>query len=120
MTKSNGADKELNNLIEKTVTTIVPRLIGDDHLNGGKGVTPVTTHGDLWSGNASHGTIGGADGSQDVVYDPSACYAHNEYDLGIMKMFGGFGTSFFKEYHSLCPKTEPTNEYDDRIALYEL
>jgi len=24
------------------------------------------------------------------------------------------------EYHTLCPKTEPANEYEDRVALYEL
>jgi fructosamine-3-kinase len=57
---------------------------------------------------------------QDVIYDSSACYAHNEYELGIMKMFGGFGSGFLKEYHDICPKSEPVEEYDDRIALYEL
>ena len=40
--------------------------------------------------------------------------------LGIMKMFGGFSPSFFREYHMICPKTEPTSEYDDRVSLYEL
>ena len=25
-----------------------------------------------------------------------------------------------KEYHSICPKTEPVEEYDDRVMLYEL
>ena len=34
-------------------------------------------------------------------------------------MFGGFGSSFFKEYHSICPKTEPVEEYEDRLNLYE-
>lgn len=37
-----------------------------------------------------------------------------------MRMFGGFGSSFFREYHQLCPETEPVDEYDDRVALYEL
>ena len=37
-----------------------------------------------------------------------------------MRMFGGFGTSFLKEYHDLCPKTEPVDEYEDRVKLYEL
>jgi protein-ribulosamine 3-kinase len=55
-----------------------------------------------------------------VVYDPSAFYGHSEYELGIMKMFGGFGGSFLTEYHKLCPKTEPVGEYNDRVALYEL
>ncbi|KZV93157.1 Fructosamine kinase, partial [Exidia glandulosa HHB12029] len=75
-------------------------------------ITPVVVHGDLWSGNASVGS--------GQVFDPSACYAHSEYELGIMKMFGGFGGQFMKEYHALVPKTEPVEEYDDRVTLYEL
>lgn len=78
-------------------------------------------HGDLWSGNKGRARIGGDDGAvEDVVFDPSACYAHSEYELGIMRMFGGFGEGFFKEYHKLCPKTEPVEEYEDRVQLYEL
>jgi protein-ribulosamine 3-kinase len=110
----------LAKLVETTASTVVPRLIGDDHLNNGKGITPVVVHGDLWSGNASRGVIGDEGDPQDVVYDPSACYAVGEYDLGIMRMFGGFGGSFLKEYHSLSPKSEPVGEYEDRVALYEL
>lgn len=34
--------------------------------------------------------------------------------------FGGFGPDFMKEYHSICPKAEPVEEYDDRVMLYEL
>ena len=37
-----------------------------------------------------------------------------------MRMFGGFGAGFMKEYHALCPKTEPVGEYEDRVRLYEL
>ncbi|KAF2104968.1 Ketosamine-3-kinase [Rhizodiscina lignyota] len=118
--RSNGKDAELAKMIEATASQVVPRLLGDDHLNNGKGVTPVVVHGDLWSGNASVGTIGGEGEPEEVVYDPSACYAHSEFELGIMKMFGGFGGSFLKEYHSLCAKTEPAEEYEDRVALYEL
>ncbi|KAI9697477.1 MAG: hypothetical protein M1820_007812 [Bogoriella megaspora] len=118
--KSNGSDKELRDLVTSTAEEVVPRLIGDSHLNNGKGAMPVVVHGDLWSGNASRGRIAGQGDAQDVVFDPSACYAHSEYELGIMKMFGGFGPSFLKEYHQHCPKTEPVGEYEDRVALYEL
>ena len=57
---------------------------------------------------------------EEVVYDPSACYAHSEYELGIMRMFGGFGAGFVREYHELVPKTEPVEEYEDRVRLYEV
>ncbi|KAI1846478.1 hypothetical protein JX265_004998 [Neoarthrinium moseri] len=115
--KSNGSDAELSSAVEKTASKVVPRLLGDDHL---KGVTPVVIHGDLWSGNQGRGVIAGKGGSEEVVYDPSSVYGHSEYELGIMRMFGGFGSSFWKEYEILVPKAEPKAEWDDRVALYEL
>ena len=118
--QNNGRDASLHATVEKIVQEVVPRLIGDDHLNGGVGVTPVAVHGDLWSGNKGRAKIGGQGAVEDVVFDPSSCCAHNEYELGIMKMFGGFGKAFLQEYHSICPKTEPVEEYEDRVALYEL
>jgi len=52
-----------------------------------------------------------ADGSlEDVIFDPSACYAHSGYDLGIMRMLGGFGKSFPNEYHRIFSKTESAEE----------
>ena len=118
--RNNGFDEGLRGLVERTVRETVPRLIGDGHLNGGDGVVPVVVHGDLWSGNRGKGVIGGVGVVEDVVFDPSSCYAHSEYELGIMQMFGGFGGAFMKEYHRIVPKTEPVGEYEDRIKLYEL
>ena len=64
--KSNGADKQLENLVEQTCTKVVPRLIGDSHLNGGEGITPVVVHGDLWSGNASRAKLPGMTEAEDI------------------------------------------------------
>lgn len=131
--RRNGPDKALRGLVERTANEVVPRLLGDDHLGynkdgEGDGITPVIVHGDLWCGNAGKGKIfnneagsrGGSGGVGDVVYDSSACYAHSEFELGIMKMFGGFSAEFYKEYHGRVPKTEPVGEYGDRVDLYEL
>ena len=118
--RSNGSDAELARMVEDTAAKVVPRLLGDDHLNGGRGVVPVVVHGDLWSGNKAKGRIAGQGGVEEVVFDPSACYAHSEYELGIMQMFGGFGKAFWEEYHGLVPRTEPVGEYEDRLKLYEL
>ncbi|EEQ87438.2 fructosamine-3-kinase [Blastomyces dermatitidis ER-3] len=112
-------DGELRRLVERTIAQVVPRLLGDEHLNKGRGVTPVVVHGDLWSGNAGRGSLAGRK-VEEVIFDPSAFYGHSEYELGIMRMFGGFGGRFLEEYHELCPKTEPVEEYKDRVALYEL
>ncbi|KAI9790489.1 MAG: hypothetical protein M1833_001928 [Piccolia ochrophora] len=118
--RNNGGDSELHGMVEKIATSVVPRLLGDGHLGGAEGVKPVVVHGDLWSGNKGSGKIGGKGDVEEVVFDPSACYAHSEYELGIMNMFGGFNGAFWKGYHELVPKTEPVAEYEDRVALYEL
>jgi fructosamine-3-kinase len=115
--RNNGADKELAEAVEKVAGGVVPRLLGDGYL---KGVVPVVVHGDLWSGNHGRGRIAGKGGVEEVVYDPACVYGHSEYELGIMRMFGGFGSRFWKEYETLVPKAEPREEWEDRIALYEL
>lgn len=129
--KRNGRDGGLRELVERTARSVVPALLGDGHLGfdksgNGEGITPVVIHGDLWSGNADRGRIVGSGRKEDeeaageVVYDPSAVYGHSEFELGIMNMFGGFGSTFFNAYHKIVPKTEPVEEYDDRVRLYEL
>ena len=126
--KSNRPDPELRRVVERAAAEVVPRLLGEGHLGGKQGIKPVIVHGDLWSGNHGRGRFVGRndDGGgqeagpiEDVIFDPSACYAHSEYELGIMQMFGGFGGSFMKEYHSRVPKTVPEEEYEDRVKLYE-
>jgi len=143
--RRNGKEPSLRQLVERVVRLVVPTLLANGHLGYGKNghgtdIIPVVVHGDLWSGNAGRGRIVGHGGHRsneqkqadqsnededeygiaDVVYDPSACYAHSEYELGIMRMFGGFGTAFFDAYHRIVPKTEPVDEYNDRGILYEL
>ena len=125
--KQQGKDAALRTVIESTVKEVVPRLLGDGHLGGEEGVMPVVCHGDLWSGNKGKGSFVGREGLkndepgpvEDVVYDPSAYYGHSESELGIMSMFGGFGSSFMKAYHEVVPKTKPVDEYVDRVKLYE-
>jgi len=114
---SNGPDEALSQAVERTASVVVPRLLAEGHL---RGVVPVVVHGDLWRGNHGIGGIGGRGASEEVVFDPSCVYGHSEYELGIMRMFGGFGASFWNEYEKLVPKAEPVEEWEDRIALYEL
>ncbi|QQK42811.1 Fructosamine-3-kinase, putative [Penicillium digitatum] len=85
----------------------------------GKDIVPFAVQGDLSSGNADWGRTIGSGGDEipeDVVYDPSACYGHNEYNL----MIHLFGSRSFDQYHWIVPKTEPVAEYADRVELYEL
>lgn len=115
--RSNGHDGEFEGAVEAVAGRVVPRLVGDGTV---KGITPVVVHGDLWSGNHGVGVIAGQGGTEEVVFDSSAVYGHSEYELGVMRMFGGFGSSFWREYEKLVPKAEPKDEWEDRVALYEL
>lgn len=114
--RTGNADSALSSAVNRTISEVVPRLLGDGHLQG---AYPVVIHGDLWAGNHGTAAIGGGPPGE-VVFDPSCVYGHSEYELGIMKMFGGFGGGFWKEYEKLVPKSEPVEEWDDRVLLYEL
>ena len=75
---NHGPDQQLTDTIDKTVETVASRLLDDDHLGGELGIKPVLVHGDLWSGNQFTARIGGQGGMEEVIFDPSACYAHSE------------------------------------------
>jgi fructosamine-3-kinase len=75
-------------------------------------IKPSLLHGDLWSGNYSVDTKG-----VPCIFDPACYYGHDEADLGIARMFGGFSSEFFSSYHSKIPKRPG---YEKRVLLYEL
>ncbi|KAL0951509.1 hypothetical protein HGRIS_008194 [Hohenbuehelia grisea] len=100
---------ELCNKTDEVIETVIPKLLGPLQ------VQPVLLHGDLWSGNVGVDQATG----EPVIYDPASYYGHNEADLGIARMFGGFPDSFFIEYHQIIPKSEPVEQYELRAELYE-
>ena len=118
--ENHGTDDELTTLLETLVSIVVPRLLGNGHLGGKDCIRPVLVHGDLWEGNKAKGKFPDKEGVEHVTFDPSCFWAHSEFELGLMRMFGGFSAGFFNEYHHLVPKTAPKAEYDDRMELYEL
>ena len=61
-------------------------------------IVPALIHGDLWSGNT------GQTAEEPVIFDPSSFYAHSEFELSIVKMFGGFNRNFFECYHNKIAK----------------
>lgn len=146
--KRNGRDEEVCGLVDGVVKDVVPRLLGDEydeHDNDGDGsrgkgaeekkkrkreITPVVVHGDLWAGNKCYATtMEGGLFLEEVIFDPSASYAHSEYEFGIMRLFGGFdfddhsdGGEFERDYWGAgkIKKLEPVEEFDDRVELYGL
>ncbi len=73
---------------------------------------PALLHGDLWSGNYIISTTG-----VPYLIDPAVYYGHNEVDLAMSKLFGGFLPEFYKAYHSIIPKSE---YYQSCMDLYQL
>ncbi|GJN88892.1 hypothetical protein Rhopal_001863-T1 [Rhodotorula paludigena] len=102
-------DKELSRLGSEVQTRVIPHLLGK------LDVKASILHGDLWSGNARFSK----DRSSPIIFDPSSYYGHSEADLGITRMFGGFSPAFYEAYHARVPKTEPVDEYEQRLQLYE-
>ncbi|ORX38044.1 Fructosamine/Ketosamine-3-kinase [Kockovaella imperatae] len=74
---------------------------------------PVIIHGDLWYGNTGYDQTT----QVPVIFDPSSFWGHNEAELGMTKMFGGFTNDFYDAYHEIHPRSE---RYDQLIQLYEL
>ncbi len=75
-------------------------------------ITPSLLHGDLWSGNyfiTSNGTP--------YLIDPAIYYGHNEVDIAMTKLFGGFSDSFYEAYFDRIPYDSKTNQ---RIEIYQL
>ncbi|AHC16068.1 fructosamine kinase family protein [Salinispira pacifica] len=69
-------------------------------------------HGDLWSGNYLFSSRG-----EGVLIDPAVYAGHNEADLAMTELFGGFPSSFYRGYREVLPVDR---EYHTRRDLYNL
>ena len=70
----------------------------DDLLATGQDQGSSLLHGDLWSGNVFAGP-----GGEPVLVDPSVYRGHNEVDLAMTELFGGFGPGFYEAYERVRP-----------------
>jgi fructosamine-3-kinase len=73
---------------------------------------PSRLHGDLWAGNR----LVDADGRNWLI-DPAAHGGHREFDLAMMRLFGGFGPEAFAAYDEVHPLAEG---WSDRVALHQI
>lgn len=69
-------------------------------------------HGDLWSGNYLFSSRG-----EGVLIDPAAYAGHNEADLAMTELFGGFPSAFYRGYRNVLPVEK---EYETRRDIYNL
>ncbi|KAL8736837.1 MAG: hypothetical protein Q9181_002280 [Wetmoreana brouardii] len=112
----NGPWKEYEQAFETIVATVIPQLLGPLQTDG-RILKPCLVHGDLWEENAAIDLSTG----DPVVFDASAFYAHNEYELGTWRRQEvKFGRTYFIQYFRNMPPSEPAEQWDDRIRLYSL
>ncbi len=73
---------------------------------------PSRLHGDLWAGNCLVDTHG-----RSVLIDPAAHGGHREFDLAMMRLFGGFGDEAFAAYHETSPLADG---WEERVTLHQI
>jgi fructosamine-3-kinase len=73
---------------------------------------PARLHGDLWAGNR----LVDRDGRSWLI-DPAAHGGHREFDLAMMRLFGGFGAACFAAYQERSPLADG---WADRVALHQI
>ena len=69
-------------------------------------------HGDLWAGNRLVDVHG-----QSWLIDPAAHHGHREFDLAMMRLFGGFGDHCFAAYDESYPLQ---SGWAERVPLHQL
>ena len=73
---------------------------------------PARLHGDLWAGNRLVDRTG-----RSWLVDPAAHGGHREFDLAMMRLFGGFGTAAFDAYDAAFPLADG---WENRVSLHQL
>jgi fructosamine-3-kinase len=73
---------------------------------------PARLHGDLWAGNRIVDRSGAS-----WLIDPAAHGGHREFDLAMMRLFGGFGEECFAAYDEVHPLAAGWRE---RVALHQI
>lgn len=73
---------------------------------------PSRLHGDLWAGNRIVDTAG-----RSWLIDPACHGGHREFDLAMMRLFGGFGAEAFTAYEEVAPLADG---WERRVPLHQL
>jgi fructosamine-3-kinase len=94
------------------VISRLERIAGRLEELGGPAEPPARLHGDLWAGNRLVDAYG-----RSWLIDPAAHGGHREFDLAMMRLFGGFGAECFDAYHEAAPLADG---WQQRIALHQL
>ena len=100
---NNGYDPSLADLGDRLANKL-PSFFDDEP-------APSLLHGDLWGGNW---TV--CDGVP-VIFDPAVYYGDRETDIAMTRLFGGFGTEFYRAYNDAW---QMSSGFERRLELYQL
>lgn len=78
----------------------------------GPAEAPARLHGDLWAGNRIVDRTGTS-----WLIDPACFGGHREFDLAMMRLFGGFGDDAFRAYNEVFPLADG---WEARVPLHQL
>lgn len=73
---------------------------------------PARLHGDLWAGNRVVDRLG-----HSWLIDPACHGGHREFDLAMMRLFGGYGTECFDAYADEFPLAD---RWEQRVPIHQL
>ena len=73
---------------------------------------PSRLHGDLWAGNRLVDSSGTS-----WLIDPACFGGHREFDLAMMRLFGGFGPAVYASYEAVTPLSAG---WQQRVPLHQL
>ncbi|ASJ74843.1 fructosamine kinase family protein [Granulosicoccus antarcticus] len=90
------------------IETLASRL--DEY--GDAELQPSRLHGDLWAGNR----LVDSDGCSWLI-DPASHGGHREFELAMMRLFGGFGEECFHAYQEQFPLADG---WQERVSLHQL
>ncbi len=100
--------RALSPALIKSIETLSQRL--DDYVS--VDTRPSRLHGDLWAGNRLVDTSGIS-----WLIDPAAHGGHREFDLAMMRLFGGYSEACVAAY---CEAFAPEPGWQERISLHQL
>jgi len=113
--EQNGRWKELENVSERVLTHVIPRLLGVLQANG-RVLKPCLIHGDLWEGNIGTDSQTG----EIFIFDSGAYYAQNEMEIGMWRCERHKirAKVYTQQYQQNFTMSEPVEEWDDRNRIY--
>jgi fructosamine-3-kinase len=98
--------------LRRRETAALEALAGRLDELGGPPEPPARLHGDLWAGNRLVDR-----NATSWLIDPAAHGGHREFDLAMMRLFGGFGEQCFAAYAASFPLADG---WQGRAALHQI